>query len=30
VAYADVTVDCRGLTHDMVCTEVLDRLQLSR
>jgi shikimate kinase len=29
-AYADVTVDCRGLTHDMVCTEVLDRLHLSR
>jgi shikimate kinase len=29
-AYADVTVDCQGLTHHMVCAEVLDRLRLSR
>lgn len=29
-AYAEVTVDCRGLTHDMVCTEILDRLGLPR
>ena len=28
VAYADVAVDCRGLTHDEVCTEILDRVQL--
>ena len=28
-AYADVTVDCQGLTHEMVCTEVLDRVHLS-
>ncbi|GFE59787.1 shikimate kinase [Geobacter sp. AOG2] len=26
VAYADVTVDCRGRTHEMVCTEILGRL----
>jgi shikimate kinase len=30
VAYADVTVDCRGLSHDMVCAEILDRLELPR
>jgi shikimate kinase len=30
VAYADVTVDCNGLTHDMVCAEILNRLQLPR
>ena len=28
-AYADVTVDCQGITHEMVCTEILDRLRLS-
>jgi len=27
-AYADVTVECRGLAHDEVCTEILQRLQL--
>jgi len=30
VAYADVTVDCRGLAHDTICTEILDRLGLQR
>jgi len=25
-AYADVTVECNGLTHDEVCTEILHRL----
>jgi shikimate kinase len=29
-AYADVTVDCRGLTHEEVCAEIFHRLQLSR
>jgi shikimate kinase len=24
VAYADVTVDCNGLTHDMVCAEIIN------
>jgi len=27
-AYAEVTIDCRGLTHDTVCTEILRRLQM--
>jgi shikimate kinase len=27
-AFADVTVDCRGLTHDEVCAEVLHRLHM--
>ena len=26
VKYADVTVECRGLAHDEVCTEILHRL----
>jgi shikimate kinase len=29
-AYADVTVDCQGLTHDKVCTEILHRVHLSQ
>jgi len=29
-AYADVTVDCRGLTHDMVCAKIFDTLHLPR
>jgi shikimate kinase len=28
VAYADVTVDCQGLTHDGVCAKILGKLQL--
>lgn len=26
LAYADVAIDCRGLTHDAVCAEILHRL----
>jgi shikimate kinase len=29
-AYADVTVDCHGLTHEMVCAEILGRVPLPR